>query len=135
MILVTVNRTVATALLALTGVAAVGATVLFFKGCSPRAPVTVTLRLAVSPKEQAGFVAAQANSVRFKYEIGKKAGLRPVQAQKLAVKTMAGTALVEARIGLQTPEECRRYTDSFVEVLQAQCGSEVRFTVVDRSVR
>jgi hypothetical protein len=116
--------------------AAAAAAVLILSGKSgPRAPVTVKLRLEVSPPGQADFVIAQAHSARFKYEIGKKAGVKPVLAQKLTVKRLPKAPAVEMEVDVQTPEEGRRYADAFVEVLQSQCGDEVHLTLTQRLVR
>jgi len=93
------------------------------------------LRLAVTPPEQAGFVAAQAGSARFKYEIGKKAGLRPALAQKLTAVVKPHTGMVELQVAAETTDDGRRYVEAFVEILQAQCGSAAQLTVVQSSVR
>jgi len=106
-----------------------------FKKSSPRAPVKVTLRLAVSPRDQVGFVIAQATSAKFKYEIGKKAGVRPVLAQQLSVKPVPNSGLIEMGLGVETDEAGRRYAESFVDTLQAQCGTRAEVTLVQSSVR
>src|SRR5207249_5125171 len=72
--------------------ALVGGVIVIGKTRSVRT-VTVTLRIAVTPGEQADFVTRQANSARFKYLIGKKAGVKPVLAQKLLVKTAPNSSL------------------------------------------
>ena len=41
-------------------------------------PVTVTLRIAVAPAEQLGFVTGRGNSAQFKYLMGKQSGVKPV---------------------------------------------------------
>jgi hypothetical protein len=101
----------------------------------PRAPVTVRLRLEVAPPGQIEFVIAQANSARFKYEMGQKAGVRPVLAQRLSVKRVPDTSRLDLKVDVGTPEEGRRYADAAVEMLQSQCGEEVRLTLTERRVR
>jgi hypothetical protein len=126
------NRNLA---LILTTLAVAAAAFFVFKKPGSRADVKVALRLAVSPEAQAGFVAAHANSARFKYALGKKAGVQPALAQQLAVKAVPGTAFLDAQLSVQTPEEARLCADVFVETLQAQCGAEAQITLVNRSVR
>jgi hypothetical protein len=108
---------------------------LISKKTAPRASGSVTLRIAVPPPEQADFVAAQANSARFKFEIGTKAGVKPILAKQLTVKAVPNSALVEMRIGVQTKDQGQRYVESFVEQLQAQCGQEVQLTLTHQAVR
>jgi hypothetical protein len=100
-----------------------------------RPAVAVTLRIAVSPGEQAGFVEAQAKSARFKYLIGKRAGVRPALAQKLSVKLVPASALVEAQIHVPTREEGRRYAEGFVETLQVLCGRQARLALAEQTIR
>lgn len=100
-----------------------------------RPSVTVTLRVTVTPQEQAGFVAANANSARFKYEIGTRAGVRPLLSQQLTAKAMPEPGLVEMRVGVQSKAEAQRYADSFVEILQAQCGSAVELKLDKRLIQ
>jgi hypothetical protein len=102
---------------------------------SVRPAVAVTLRVAVAPKEQAAFVAAHANSARFKYEIGTKAGVKPLLAQQLAAKAVPDTGLVEMRVGVQSKAEAECYADAFVETLQIQCGSAVELKLDQRLIR
>jgi hypothetical protein len=129
------NRPLAAVIVALMVAAAAAAGFLIFRNPGPRGSVTVMLRLEVSPAAQAGFVAAQAESARFKYESGRKAGVKPVLAQKLQVKPLPNTAQVEMELRVENKEQGGRYADSFVEVLQAQCGDEARLKLVGRSVR
>ncbi|MBN2507333.1 MAG: hypothetical protein JXQ71_11620 [Verrucomicrobia bacterium] len=119
----------------LAALAAAAALFFVFKPSGPRAPVKVVLRLAAAPKEKSDFVAVQANTARFKYSIGKKAGLKPVLAQRLAVRVVPNTRLVEAQLGVETRAQARLYADAFVETLQAECGSGVALTLVERSVQ
>ena len=100
-----------------------------------RTAVTVTLRLSVSPREQAGFVVAEAKSAQFKYLIGKLAGVKPVLAQKLSVAAGVESSLVEARIDVPTKEEGRRYAEGFLQTLQSLCGDQARLALVEQSVR
>ena len=98
-------------------------------------PVTVTLRIAVTPGEQVGFVTGRANSAQFKYLVGKQSGVKPVLAQKLSLRPVPNSALVEARIGVQTVDEGRRYVEAFVPTLQDLCGQQAQVNLVDRSIR
>ncbi len=109
--------------------------VLVFNKARNRPAVIVTLRFAVSPAEQADFVAAQAKSARFKYLIGKRAGIKPVLAQKLSIKPVPNSSLVEAQIGVATRDEGRRYAEGFLETLQWLCGKQVRLTLAEQSIR
>ncbi len=100
-----------------------------------RPPVTVTLRVAVSPAEQVDFVTGRANSAQFKYLVGKQSGLKPVLAQKLTLRPVPQTSFVEARISVLTQEEGRRYVEAFVPTLQGLCGQEAQLALAAQSVR
>ena len=100
-----------------------------------RPAVTVTLRIAVTPGEQSDFVIAQANSAKFKYLVGKKSGVKPLLAQKLAVKRVPNSSLIEAVIGLTDKDEARRYVEGFVETLQGQCAGQAQLTLAQQSIR
>ena len=104
------------------------------KSGSP-APVAVTLRISVAPPEQCSFVAAQANSARFKYLVGNQANVKPTLAQKLAVKPIPNSPIIEAKVGASTKEDAERYASGFVELLQALCGKQAQITLVDKSIR
>ena len=101
----------------------------------PRAPLTLTFRLSVSPKEQVDAVAANINSIKFKYEMGKKAEVKPVFAQSLAIKPVPGTSMLEVQVGVTTKTEGERYAAAFVESLQSVCGNETQLTMVHHLVR
>ena len=114
----------------------VGATALILKIKKPAQPaVTVTLRIAVTPAEQLNFVTGRGNSAQFKYLVGKQSGVKPVLAQKLSLKPVAHSSLVEARIGVLTKEEGRRYAEVFVETLQDLCGKQVQLALAEQSIR
>lgn len=100
-----------------------------------RLPVTVTLRVAVSPAEQVAFVTGRANSAQFKYLVGKQSGVKPVLAQKLTLKAVPQTSFVEAQISVLTQEEGRRYVAAFVPTLQDVCGQEAQLALAAQSVR
>jgi hypothetical protein len=102
---------------------------------SSRPPVTVTLRIAVNPVERSAFVTGEANSARFKYLMGKQSGVKPVLAQKLSVKAVPNSSLLEARIGVLTRDEAQRYVGGFVETLQQLCGSQVQVALAEQAVR
>jgi len=97
--------------------------------------VTVILRIAVTPGERVEFVTGQANSARFKYLVGKQSGVKPGLAQRLSVKPVPNSSLVEARVGVLTKEEGRRYAGVFVETLQALCGKQAQLILAEQSIR
>ena len=98
-------------------------------------PVTVTLRIAVTPVERSAFVAGEANSARFKYLMGKQSGVKPVLAQKLLVKAVPNSPLLEARIGVLTRDEAQRYVAGFVGTLQQLCGTQAQLALAEQAVR
>jgi hypothetical protein len=98
-------------------------------------PVTVTLRIAVTPGEQVGFVTGRANSAQFKYLVGKQSGVKPVLAQKLSLQPVPNSVVVEARIGVLTVDEGRRYVEAFVPTLQDLCGQQAQLRLTAQSVR
>jgi len=98
-------------------------------------PVTVTVRVAVSPAEQSKLVAANASGARFKYMIGKQSGVKPVLAQKLLIKTVPNSSDLEGAVRVETKEQGERYADEFVATLQDLCGKEAQVTLVARSVK
>lgn len=112
----------------------VGWTLLVLKHRS-RAPVTVSLRIAVTPEEQVGFVTGRANSAQFKYLVGKQSGVKPVLAQKLLIQPVPHSSLVEARISVLTQDEGRRYAEAFVPTLQELCGQQAQLRLTAQSVR
>ena len=97
--------------------------------------VTVTLRFTVSPKDQSGFVAAEANSAKFKYLMGKQSGVKPVLAQKLAVKPVPNSPEIEAQLEVMTREEGARYAAAFVETLQFLCGTQAQVVAASQGIR
>ena len=111
-----------------------GGTVVLLKQRSQPA-VTVTLRIAVSPAEQVGFVAGRANSAHFKYLLGKQAGVKPALAQKLSLQPVPHSSLLEARIAVPTKDEGRRYVEVFVPTLQDLCGGQAQLALAEQSVR
>ncbi len=119
--------------LALAGSLVMGALVVSKTRSQPA--VAVTLRIAVTPADQSDFVTAQANSARFKYLVGRQSGVRPVLAQKLSVRTVPNTSLVEAQVRVLTREEARRYVDVFVPTLQEQCGGRARLALAGQTIR
>ena len=99
------------------------------------APVTVTLRIAVTPGQQVGFVIGRANSAKFKYLVGKQSGVKPVLAQKLSLQAVPNSAVVEARVGVLTEDEGRRYVEAFLPTLQDLCGAQVKLSLAAQSIR
>ena len=114
--------------------ALVGVAVVVLKHRSEPA-VTVTLRIAVTPGEQVDFVTGRGNSAQFKYLVGKQSGVRPVLAQKLTLKPVPHSSLVEARVGVLTKDEGRRYVEVFVETLQDLCGKQAQLALAEQSIR
>lgn len=99
-----------------------------------RPPATVVVRLTVAPPQQVAYVAGIANSARFKYVLGKQAGLKPALAQKLEARALPKSGMVEARLGVLTKEEGGRCLEAFPRTLQVLCGSQARVTVIERSL-
>ena len=114
--------------------ALVGGTLFVLKPRSG-ASVTVTLRITVSPGDQVGFVAGRANSAQFKYLVGKQSGVKPVLAQKLSLRPVPNSALMEARLEVQTADEGRHYAEAFVPTLQELCGGQAKLSLAAQSVR
>ncbi len=98
-------------------------------------PVTVILRIAVIPNEKLDFVLRQARSARFKYLVGKKSGVKPILAERLALMAVPNTSLLEAQVGVRTKTDGQRYADAFLEVLQAECGKQAQLSLSSQSVR
>ena len=109
--------------------------VIFVNKNRSRPAVTVALRIAVTPGEQTDFVIAQANSARFKYLAGKKSGVKPVLAQKLSIKKVPNSSLIQAQVGVLSKDEARRYVEAFVETLQEECAGQAQLTLVEQSIR
>ena len=107
----------------------------FFGKRGSRPPVTVTLRISVAPTEQTDLVAGKANTALFKYVVGKTAGIKPGLAQKLEVKPLPNSSVLEAKAGVATKEEGQRYADAFVPALQDLCGKQVQLTLAEKTVR
>ena len=118
--------------LAVVGALAGGAMFIFKQRAQPA--VTVTLRIAVNPAEQMDFVTRRANSAQFKYLMGKQAGVKPTLAQKLSLKPVPHSSLVEARIAVLTKDEGRRYAEVFVETLQDLCGGQAQLTLAEQTI-
>ena len=97
--------------------------------------LTLTLRIAITPSEKSDFVIAEANSAKFKYLVGKKSGVKPVLAQKLSVKRVANSSLVQAQVGVLSKDEARHYMEAFVETLQGQCAGQAQLTLAEQSIR
>jgi len=116
-------------------VGAISAITLVLSKSRSHPTLRVTLRIAVAPIEQSAFVMAQANAARFKYLVGKKAGLKPVLAQKLIVKTVPNSSLLEAQVETLTKDEARRYSEVFLETLREQCGGRAQVALAQQSIR
>jgi hypothetical protein len=111
-----------------------GVTMIILKHRS-QAGVTVTLRIAVKPAEQVGFVTGRAGSAQFKYLMGKQAGVKPALAQKLSLAPVPHSSLVEARIVVPTTDEGRRYVEVFVPTLQDLCGEQAQVALAEHTIR
>ena len=120
-------------LLAVAGIVSLG--VFVVHKARHRPAVTVTVRISVSPREQASFVAAEAKSAQFKYLMGKQAGVKPVLAQKLTVTAVPNSSRIEAQLEVPTKDEGRRYVEVFLETLQSLCGDQARLTLDGQSFR
>ena len=116
-------------LVVLTGV------VLFLVLARSRTPLTVTLRVAVMPREQSQFVAALANSMKFKYLAGKQSRVKPALAQKLTVLPVPDSPQLEARIGVLTRGDGLRYEAAFVQTLQFLCGTQAQVVLASQAIR
>ena len=99
------------------------------------ATVSVTLRITVNPAEQTGYVIQQASSAQFKYLVGKMSGVKPVLAQRLSLKPVPGTRLIEAKVGVPNKDQAQRYIEVFVPTLQDQCGSRARLSLTEQTIR
>ncbi|MCX6924264.1 MAG: hypothetical protein NT154_13785 [Verrucomicrobia bacterium] len=128
------NRTVKALITFLVAGAIVGGALVILKRSS-RPPVTVTLRIKVSPGEQVDFVMGRANSAQFKYLVGKQSGVKPVLAQKLLLKPVPHSSLLEARISVLTKDDGQRYVGVFLETLQDMCGPAAQLTLAEQSIR
>ena len=102
---------------------------------APKAPVHVTLRLSVKPAGEMDFVIGQASSAKLKYEVGKKAGVKPAFAQRLVFKPMPNTALLEVQAGVGTKAEGQRFAEAFLEALRTACGNQAEVSLVDQTIR
>ena len=123
------------ACIALVVVVALAGVAVFVHKSPDRSAVTVTLRVAVTPGDQVDFVAGRGNSAQFKYLVGKQSGVKPVLAQRLTFKPVPHSSLVEARVGMLTQEEGRRYVEVFVPTLQDLCGQQAQLALAEQSVR
>jgi hypothetical protein len=111
------------------------AAAIFFARKSSHPPVTVTLRLAITPADKANFVAGYANSSRFKYMMAKKAGVKPVLAQRLTVKPFPNSTDLQALVGVESKVEGQRYIDGFVETLQSLLEGQARLALTGQSLK
>jgi hypothetical protein len=100
-----------------------------------RPPVTVVLRLSVTPGEQVGYVMEKAKSGRFKYLLGKISGAEPFLAQQLALKPVPNSSLIEGEIWVRNKDEARRYAEAFVDVLQTLCGPQAQLALDGQTIR
>ena len=116
-------------------IAALAAVIVLLGSKGSHPPVTVALRIAVQPVEQSAFVTNQVRSARFKYLMGKQAGVKPALAQKLSIKPVRDSPLLEARIGVLTRQEGRRYAEAFIATLQDLCGTQAQVALVEQSIR
>ena len=122
-------------LAALLLVGLVGTGLLLLRRTGDHPPVTVSVRISVTPPEQSGFVAGQANSSRFKYMIGKQAGVNPVFAQKFHAKPVPNSTLLEGQVGVSSKDEAERYVAGFIETLQLVCGSQAHVALAEKTIR
>jgi hypothetical protein len=117
-------------------VAAVVVTGVVLCGCGPsRPPVSVTVRIAVTPAAQVKYVATHVSGARFKYMMAKQSGVKPVLSQKLTVNEIPNSGELEADVRVETKEEGERYVNGFVDTLQDLCGKEAQVALVAKRVR
>jgi len=109
--------------------------ILFLSRRSSGPPVRVSIRIEVTPPEQSGFVAGQMSSSRFKYLAGKLAGVGPAIAQKLTVKPVANSPLLDAEVHMQTREEAQKYLAGFLETLQTVCDTQAQVALKQQSIQ
>jgi hypothetical protein len=128
------NRT-SKAILALLALGFLGGGVFLLSKPRSGPPVTVKLRITVTPQEQSDFVAGQLNSARFKYFSAKQAGVTPALAQRLSVKPVPNSALLEAQVHLLTKDDAQKYVAGFVETLQTLCGTQAQVALTQQSIR
>ena len=123
------------AVIALFLVGAVAGAALLINKRHSQPGLTLTLSIAVTPTEKSDFVIAEANSARFKYLVGKKSGVKPLLAQKLAATREAKSSLVQARLNVLNQSEAQRYVEAFLETLQGQCAGQAKVTLAEQSIR
>ena len=128
------NWKILTCVLLLVAAVVVGVTLVKLKKGSPP-PVTVTLRISVTPADQVAFVVGRGSSAQFKYLVGRQSGVKPGLVQKLTVKPVPNSSLVEVHIGVLTKDEGQRCVEVFVPTLQDVCGRKARLTLAEQSVR
>jgi len=81
------------------------------------------------------FVTGRGNSAQFKYLVGKQSGVKPGLAQKLTLKPVPNTSLVEAKLAVLTKDEGRRCAEVFLPTLQDLCGAQARLALLEQAVR
>ena len=67
--------------------------------------------------------------VASKYLVGKQSGIKPDLAQKLSVKPVPNTWLLEARVQAMSREEVARCLEVFVPTLQELCRGQAVVTL------
>jgi hypothetical protein len=100
-----------------------------------RLPVQLTLRLSVSPAAQADYVEGQGSSAKIKYDAAKQAGMKPALGQRLSIKPLPNSALLEVRAGAETRDEARRFGQAFLQLLKERCAGQAEVTLVEEQVR
>jgi hypothetical protein len=121
--------------LVIVAVVAISAGYIFFKSRHSGPPVKTTIRVSVAPPEKLDFVVSKANTPLFKYLMSKKSGVKAGLSQQMEVKAVPGSALLEAKVGVMTTEEGKKYAEGFVETLQDICGKEVQLTLAEKTVK
>jgi hypothetical protein len=107
------------------GLVAISGAYLLFKHAHSGPSVTTTIRVSVTPPDQLDFVVSKANSALFKYMMSKKTGIKPA-AQQLVIKSVPGSSVLEATIGVMTAEEGKKYSDNFIDTLQDACAKQAQ---------
>jgi hypothetical protein len=127
------KRKVAAVVFLLAAIATVGVFIVRKGPAGP--PVRVTLRLTVSPKDQVDFVLGQATSAKLKYEVGKRAGMRPASAQRVVAQVAPGTAIVSIQAAVETKDQARSFVEAFLELLQLRCAPRAGVAGLDQVIQ
>ena len=116
------NRKIKSAIV-LAAIGLLGGGLFIWNRSHSRPAVEVVVQLRVQPPDQLDLVMAKANSARFKYLLGKISSTKPYLAQQLQLKRLPGSAHIEARIGLESRDEAKKYLEAFAATRLPDTGS------------